>query len=86
MDADSAARKILDQLKVRVECSDEGSIYGDRSAALRDIDLALSGGTPEQIKLLLAPTGNLQELALENSWGDEFNKLAHTLERLLRLV
>lgn len=38
---------------------------------------------PEVIRALLLPTGDLQEIAVDNGWGEKFNKLAREIGRLL---
>ena len=83
MDTDQVARKVLEELRNRAAASDDGSIYGDRDRALQEIDLLLSNPSTNGVKRLLLPTANLQELSLENGWGDEFNELASKLESVL---
>lgn len=34
-----------------------------------------------QLKLLYAPTGAIQETAIDNGWGDEFLRLADVVDR-----
>ncbi|MFH0728207.1 MAG: hypothetical protein V2B19_17925 [Pseudomonadota bacterium] len=85
MDIDQAAQKILNKLRDKVEAGTDGVIYGDRSRALNDIDSLLASPSTEGVKYLLLPTANLQELSIENGWGQEFNDLADKLERLLGL-
>ena len=80
MDTDQMARKVLEELRKRVAASEDGSIYGDRDRALRDIDFLLSNPSTDGVRGLLLPTANLQELSIENGWGDEFNELASQLE------
>jgi hypothetical protein len=86
MDIDLAARTILRELRTRVEVGGEGAIYGDRSKALHDLDALLGTPSTGQARLLLAPTANLQELAMECGWGDEFNRLASELEIFLGIA
>lgn len=83
MSIDTEVRKILNQIRSKVESSDDGGIYGDRSKALKDIDSLLVSASSESMKYLLVPTGNLQELSIENGWGNELNQLAKELEDLL---
>jgi hypothetical protein len=85
MDIDSTARTILLELRARVEAAGEGGIYGDRSRALHDIDALLANPSADQVKYLLLPTANLQELSMECGWGSEFNNLAAKLESVLDL-
>lgn len=54
--------------------------------ALHDIDVLLVDLSLNQVRLLLAPTANLQEISIEHGWGSEFNKLAAELERLLGIT
>ncbi|HEY8100243.1 MAG TPA: hypothetical protein VIF82_05780 [Burkholderiaceae bacterium] len=83
MNVDQAARKILIELRAKVEAGKDGAIYGDRARALQDIDALLTEPSTYRVKLLLLPTANLQELSVENGWGAEFNGLASQLERVL---
>jgi hypothetical protein len=83
MNTDQSVRKFLTDIRAKVEAGSDGSIYGDRSRALRDIDSLLASPSSEGVKYLLLPTANLQELAMENGWGAEFNEIADRLERLL---
>lgn len=86
MDTDFLAREILLKLRTNVENGGEGGLYGDRSEALRGIDSLLSSPSNHQVKLLLLPTANLQELAMECGWGEEFNQLAAQLENILGIT
>jgi hypothetical protein len=86
MDTDSLAKELLLKLRARVEVGGEGGLYGDRAEALRDLDGLLSCPSTYQVKLLLLPTANLQELAMECGWGEEFNELAAQLESLLGIT
>jgi hypothetical protein len=86
MDTDSAARAILLELRAKVEAGGEGGLYGDRTEALLALDTLLSNPSTAQVKLLLLPTANLQELAIECGWGTEFNELAAQLERVLGIT
>lgn len=80
---DIKVRQILNELHARVESGNDGVICGDRSRALEDLDSLLSTPSNKGIKDLLAPTSNLQELSIENGWGQEFIQLAKELEDLL---
>ena len=35
-----------------------------------------------QLELLFAPTGPIQEIAIDNGWGDEFLKFAAKIDRI----
>jgi len=85
MDTHAAACEILLELKPLAVQSEDG-IYGDRARAVRDLDAALTTASNDQVRFLLAPTGNLQELALENGWGSKFNDFAVQLEKLLGII
>ncbi len=78
------ARELLLALRELVIANESHEFYGHRKDAFRDIDSLLSaanlGTETDKIKLLLAPTGNLQELSIECGWGDEFLRLAEELE------
>ena len=86
MDTDSLAIELLLRLRSKAEASGDGSIYGDRAEAMRDLDNLLSFPAVAQVKVLLLPTANLQELAIDNGWGEEFNEIAAQLERLLGIA
>jgi len=48
--------------------------------------VALESGAPvdrANLRLLVAPTGALQETSLENGWGDEFLSLSRAVEAFL---
>lgn len=83
MSIDQEARRILSVLREKVAVGSDGSIYGDRSKALQDIDSLLASPSTQGVKFLLLPTANLQELSIENGWAEDFNKLASELEHLL---
>jgi|GEM_PF-1900117 len=83
MDIDSSACAILLELRAKVEGGGEGGIYGDRTKALHDIDALLANPSVHQVKLLLLPTANLQELSMDCGWGSLFNDLAARLEAVL---
>lgn len=81
-----AVLELLMDLRSRVEFSSDGSIYGDRAVALKSINALLVSPSIGGVLGLLLPTGNLQELALENGWGVEFCEIAEQLERLLDIT
>jgi hypothetical protein len=86
MDIDVTARTILLELRIRVERGGDGSMYGDRNKALEDLDAILANPSAPDVKCLLMPTANLQELSIESGWGREFNKLAAELEKVLGIA
>jgi len=86
MDIDSTVRALFSQLKARVEEGGEGLVYGNRTRALNDLDALLSNPSIEGVGLLLAPTGNLQELSIEYGWGEEFLDLAARIELALGIT
>lgn len=83
MDMEETAHAILSELRACVEAGGEGSLYGSRFEALRDIDALLAQPAADRVKLLLLPTANLQELSIECGWGSRFNELAAQLEQVL---
>lgn len=85
MEALPAALQILRAIRERVAAGAEG-LYGDRANALLDLDAVLADPSISRLRLLLAPTANLQELAIEGGWGHEFNELAAAVERHLGLA
>jgi hypothetical protein len=86
MDIDSNARTILLELRARVEAGGEGGMYGDRSKALHDLNALLANPSTDQVRYLLLPTANLQELSMECGWGSEFNELAAKIEGILGIA
>jgi len=85
MDVDKSARIILNKLKVLVSKNGDGT-YGSKAEAIEDIDVLLTSLSTNGVSSLLAPTVNLQELAIDNGWGAEFNNLAKELEKVLGLL
>ncbi len=81
MKMDEEVKRVLYALREKVESSAD-AIYADRSEALSDIDALLISPSKSGFKALLAPTANLQELSIENGWGDVFNEFAAQLESL----
>lgn len=81
----AAALQILRAIRERVAAGAEG-LHGDRMQALVDLDAVLADPSIAQVQLLLAPTANLQELAIEGGWGGEFNEMAATVEMHLGLA
>lgn len=79
-------REILQQLRERAFMHGNG-VYGDLDIALIEIDSILSATHISsrllQIEFLIAPTANLQDLAIDCGWGDEFLKLAAELDGLI---
>jgi hypothetical protein len=85
MNIDDAARRILAELRIRVDQGGDGRLYGNRAKALNDIDALLENPSLPRLRLLLAPTANLQELAIECVWGEDFGRLAAALENILEI-
>lgn len=54
--------------------------------ALQEIDQILASPSTSDVRFLLAPTGNIQELSIENGWGNEFLALASDIEIALGLA
>lgn len=81
---------ILRDFRGQVERSTEvvHTTWSSRAEALQAIDdvagLVESGPNgPGAVRALVAPTGDLQELAIANGWGDAFLVLAARLERAI---
>jgi hypothetical protein len=56
------------------------------TAQLRAAVAAIESGTPvnrDELRLLFAPTGPLQDLSIDNGWGDEFLSLAQQMDAFL---
>jgi tRNA U34 5-methylaminomethyl-2-thiouridine-forming methyltransferase MnmC len=84
MDVDKSATVILNQIRVLVSENGDGT-FGSKTKALEDIDALLTSPSAHGVNFLLAPTANLQEVAIDNGWGTEFNNLAQELEKVLGL-
>ena len=76
----------LRRCKTLLQCSEESAWAGIALPELiDDVDNAISAiqdSRPvdkQRIGLLFAPTGSIQETAIDNGWGDEFIALASPL-------
>jgi hypothetical protein len=82
--SDRKIRPLLRTLRELIVARGDGKVYGDLERAIRDVDSILSAtdlyAESDRVKLLVAPTGNLQDLSIECGWGDEFLDLARQLE------
>ena len=38
----------------------------------------------EEIKLLIAPTGDIQEISIDNGWGEEFIKISEKIDMIIK--
>ena len=80
-------RNLLQELK-KLALENGDGIYGDLDLALKDINAILNAkNLPDRnqnIKLLLSPTSNLQDLARDCSWGEEFLLLVDKIEKKLK--
>ena len=78
---------LLKELK-KLAIQNGDGIYGDLDLALADIDTILSAKDiaekQRNVKLLIAPTSNLQDLSIDRGWGEEFLLLADKIEQELR--
>ena len=68
------------------------SSWDDSEAAQQEMQQVISAlekgesGAFEQIRVLIAPTGPLQEVALQAWWSDVFQTQAERIETLLTLI
>jgi hypothetical protein len=37
----------------------------------------------DELKILIAPTGNIQDISIDNGWGEEFIKIANDIENTI---
>lgn len=78
---------LLKELK-KLAIQNGDGIYGDLDTAIKDIDAILATKDLSQesgrIRLLIAPTSNLQDLSIDCGWGEEFLLLADKIEQELR--
>lgn len=76
-------QNILKELK-KLALENGDGLYGNLEIALADIDAILGAKDlsqkSEEIRLLIAPTSNLQDLAIDCGWGEEFLLLANKIE------
>ena len=59
------------------------SSWKDQASALAEIDQHLQWirkGAVPNLSLLVAPTGPAQEVSLSSGWGDEFLRVAESIE------
>ena len=85
--------KILELTKTLVIRSDESfysgftpdEIAADLSAALQALD---DGGTldKDNLRMHFAPTGPIQETAMESGWADEYLKLAELFDDAIKRI
>ena len=61
-------------------------LYGDLKIAVKDIDSLLKSldlsKEEKELRILIAPTANLQELSIDCGWGEEFCELAKKIETI----
>ena len=60
------------------------SSWPDQAAALREIDSIihqLQSGIVQNMAILFAPTGPIQEVSVSSGWGQEFLALAERFDR-----
>ncbi len=74
--------KLLETIKGLVEAGEDYT-FGDKEKAIQEIDAAIYSPSKENIEWLIAPTGNIQELSIDNGWSDEFITLSERLENLI---
>ena len=83
--SDRKIRSLLHTLRKLIVAHGDGKVYGDLERAIKDVDSILSAtdlcAESDRVRLLVAPTGNLQDLSIERGWGDKFLELAWQLER-----
>ena len=79
---------VLSECLAHLESSEDSAYAGDSAddlaRMLRDAIAQLERGEPiekSDLKLLFAPTGPLQETAIDNGWGDEFVALSARFDR-----
>ncbi|WP_433064191.1 hypothetical protein [Dactylosporangium sp. CS-033363] len=63
------------------------SSFLDRDAALTELDalterVRTSGEVPSALRILFAPTGPIQEVAISSGWGDAFLTLADRFDEV----
>ncbi|WP_346866651.1 MULTISPECIES: hypothetical protein [unclassified Clostridium] len=64
-------------------CESEKQLISDLDvyiAKLKSNDLSCK----KEISLLFAPTGDLQEIAIDSGWSDEYIKLAQIIDRCIK--
>jgi len=80
----AALLAVLDDVRAALRRPDNDfswSSFGDMDAALSEIDglvakIRFDEPVPVLLRVLFAPTGPIQEVALSSGWGDEFLALA----------
>lgn len=75
--------KLLQEIRLLAIKNGDG-LYGDLQMAVKDIDILLQSSdiSKEKLKLLIAPTGNLQDLSIDCGWGEKYCDLAEMIENI----
>lgn len=73
-----------------VEASKDSAFAGmDCDEVTRDLNMAIESiksGEPHDrhhLNMLFGPTGTIQEISIDNGWGDEFLRLAEEFDGLI---
>src|SRR4051812_14637105 len=82
----------LDNVCNLIEASDDAlysrSPNADILRSLKKIKLRLANSGPieklelDQLGILFGPTGSIQEVSIDNGWGDKFLELAQEIDQL----
>jgi hypothetical protein len=90
--ANSEILQILDNVVGHLkqpDCDVSWSHYDNQTEALADIERHITnvkrGETSDiqELRLLFLPTGSIQEIAINNGWGDEFLDLAARFDKAI---
>lgn len=79
---------ILEQVRELVCAPPHAGIYGEPRRVLAEVERHLeeirSSGATDLFELgvLFAPTGDLQEVSMDNGWGEEFLRLSAHFDRI----
>lgn len=85
--------KVLEQVRetiVDYEVDLSYSTYESKKQLISDLDLYISKlkandlSCKKEILLLFAPTGDLQEIAIDSGWSDEYIELAQIIDRYVK--
>ncbi len=85
--------KVLEKVKeiiVNYELDLSYSTYESEKQLISDLDVYITKlktndlSCKKEISVLFAPTGDLQEIAIDSGWSDEYIELAQIIDRCIK--
>ena len=91
MDVDTVNKQLLllRHLLLMPNTDVSWSSYNGADEVISDLDNIQEGllindkASKDRLRLMLAPTGALQEISLSSGWGNEFLEIAESIEKAL---